>query len=67
MKVEINGALHTVETVTTITGLLQKLNINPEQGVAVALNYDVVSKSDFAKTRLKAGDKIEIIHATAGG
>ncbi len=67
MQVEINGVLHTLENETTIAALLEELNINLERGVAVALNDDVVPKANFAATILKEGDRLEIIHATAGG
>lgn len=67
MQVQINGNPETLEDGVTIAALLEKLNINLDRGVAVALNYNVVPKSDFSKTRLKEGDRVEIIHATAGG
>ena len=34
---------------------------------AVALNYNVVPKSQYDSTSLKHGDKIEIVHAVGGG
>jgi sulfur carrier protein len=67
MKVEVNGSPHNVEPDATIANLLEQLHIDLERGVAVALNYNVVSKSKFANTALKEGDQLEIIHATAGG
>jgi sulfur carrier protein len=67
MQVEINGVLHILQSETTIAALLKKLSINLERGVAVALNDAVVPKSNFAATILKEGDRLEIIHATAGG
>ncbi len=67
MKVTINGAQHQLSPETSLQDILRQLQIPEEQGVAVALNNTVVRKSDFANTYLKEGDRVEIIHATAGG
>lgn len=37
------------------------------RGVAVAVNSDVVPRSDWASTLLRADDRIEILTATQGG
>jgi sulfur carrier protein len=48
--------------------LLATLGLDPEAGgIAIALNGEVVSCSDWATTRLGADDEIEIIRATQGG
>jgi len=67
MQVIINGNSTTLEPTTSITSLLAKLNIDVDRGVAVALNQGVVAKSSYSNTFLKDGDRLEIIHATAGG
>jgi sulfur carrier protein len=37
------------------------------RGIAVARNGEVVPKSTWTGTRLRAGDRIEIVTAAAGG
>ncbi|HEV2310652.1 MAG TPA: sulfur carrier protein ThiS [Acidimicrobiia bacterium] len=37
------------------------------RGVAVALNEDVVPRGDWPRTRLRAGDRVEVLRAAQGG
>ena len=66
-KLLINGEYHTLEDALSITELLEYLAVRTEKGVAVALNFKVVSKSLFDSTIVVDGDQVDIIHATAGG
>jgi sulfur carrier protein len=45
---------------------MQELEINAPH-FAVALNFQVVPKSQHESTPIKNGDKIEIVHAVGGG
>ena len=48
--------------------LLRELGYDPEQqGVAVAVNAEVVPRSLWADRRIEAGDRIEIVGAKQGG
>lgn len=48
--------------------LLCALGYDPEQqGVAVAVNAEVVPRSLWADRRIEAGDRIEIVGAKQGG
>ena len=48
--------------------LLRELGYDPEQqGVAVAVNAEVVPRSLWAARRIEAGDRIEIVGAKQGG
>lgn len=67
MQVKINGKPQTFDGERTIKQVLEELNLPLHQGIAVALNYSVISREKLAETRLQDGDKLEIIHATAGG
>jgi sulfur carrier protein len=52
----------------TLAALLAHKAIDPSQrGIAVALNGAVVPRADWAQTRLRAGDQIEIVRARQGG
>jgi len=65
MNLIINGEQQEIK-VSTIQDLLQKLSISFE-GIAVAVNEEVVSKMDWDKRSLKQNDTILIITATQGG
>jgi len=67
MKIKINGQSHTFATEVTVAQILTELKIPREHGIAVALNGSVIPRSQFQKTQIQDGDKLEIVHATAGG
>ena len=63
----VNGAPATVAA-DAIPGLLRVLGYDPEQqGVAVAVNAEVVPRSQWAESKIAAGDRIEIVGAKQGG
>ncbi len=65
MRVTINGEQREIAS-SRIHALLSELGY---QGThfAIALNFDVLPKSRWAETQLKAGDQIEIITPRQGG
>jgi len=65
MRVTINGEARDV-TATRIDALLNELEYEGSH-FAIALNFDVLPKSRWAETHLKAGDEIEIITPRQGG
>jgi sulfur carrier protein len=36
-------------------------------GVAVAVNYEVIPRSQWSQTKLRPGDRVELIRAVQGG
>lgn len=66
MRLTINGAERDVSTGVTVDALLQTLAVRRD-GVAVALNDDVVPRAEHATRTLNDGDRLEIIVAVAGG
>ena len=66
MDVVINGAPSTIEAGQTIAALLEALAL-PVDGVAVAVNLQVVPRSRHHETPLRDGDRVEIIRAVGGG
>ena len=50
----------------SITELVKLLNYSDTVGIALALEQEVVPKSDWDKTFLKDGANITIIQATCG-
>jgi sulfur carrier protein len=65
MRVTVNGEQREVSSVS-VDALLGELDYEGTH-FAIALNYDVVPKSRWAETPLKAGDEIEIITPRQGG
>ena len=66
MRVYVNGEEQVIRDDITVAELLGDLNIVLQYG-AVAVNRRVVRKKDHGATRLKAGDRIEIVRPVGGG
>jgi sulfur carrier protein len=65
MRVTVNGEQREISS-ASVDALLGELDYAGTH-FAIALNYDVVPKSRWPETRLKAGDEIEIITPRQGG
>ncbi len=65
MRVIVNGEQREISA-ADVRALLAELEYEGTH-FAIALNYDVVPKSRWAETPLKAGDEIEIITPRQGG
>ena len=66
MRLTVNGADHDVARDVTVAALLDTLALRRD-GIAVALNDDVVPRAEHATRTLNDGDRLEIIVAVAGG
>jgi sulfur carrier protein len=65
MRVIVNGEQREIAS-ASVDALLGELEYEGTH-FAIAVNYDVVPKSQWAKTPLKTGDEIEIITPRQGG
>jgi len=65
MRVTINGEAREISSMS-VAALLGELDYEGTH-FAIAVNYDVLPKSRWAETQLKAGDEIEIITPRQGG
>jgi sulfur carrier protein len=65
MRVTVNGEPREVSS-ARLDALLGELDYVGTH-VAIALNFDVLPRSRWAETALKAGDEIEIITPRQGG
>jgi sulfur carrier protein len=65
VRVTINGEAREISS-THVSALLGELDYEGTH-FAIAVNYDVLPKSRWAETPLKAGDEIEIITPRQGG
>ncbi len=66
MTLTINGESRNFENLSTLADLVNLLCLKGDR-VAVELNRNIVSRPDWPSTRLKEGDKLEIVHFVGGG
>ncbi|MDR2692304.1 MAG: sulfur carrier protein ThiS [Dysgonamonadaceae bacterium] len=66
MEVILNGKPYMVEENTTLAAFVESLKLKPE-GIAVAVNYHVVPKSQWTETILTDKMELMLIHAVSGG
>ena len=66
MRVTVNGVSQAIPAGSNLSQLLSRLDIAPEQ-IAVEVNLAIIDKKRFPETRLKEGDRIEIIRFVGGG
>ena len=66
MFLHLNGEQRDFPGSLTIAALVAQLGMKPD-GVAVELNLQIVSRSQWEATVLKDGDKLEVVHFVGGG
>ena len=67
-RVIVNGEEKDLEKEITVMELLDLMDVKfREIGLAVAINEEVVPKSEYGTRKIKEGDKIEIVQLVGGG
>jgi len=66
ISIQINGEKRELDDSLTIQELIQKIRL-PTQAIAVAVNCEIVPRSQFEKIRVRDKDQIEVIRAVGGG
>lgn len=66
ITLRVNGEARDVPAGTTVAGLVALVGAHPE-GVAVAVNGEVVPRATHARHALRDGDRVEVIRAVGGG
>lgn len=66
INITVNNSVHSLQKNTALETLLEIINVSTN-GIAVAINQEVVPKENWATTTLKDNDNILIIQATQGG
>lgn len=66
MHLTINGKKQEVRSSGALEELLRELDITSPH-FAVAINHQVIPRSQHPSTKVKEGDHIEIVHAVGGG
>ena len=68
MTIELNGSDHQVEGAADLRSLVEEVQGDRgTEGVAVAVDREVVPRSRWEEVELKEGSSVEIIRATQGG
>ena len=66
MTISVNGELKTFEPDTlTIQELIGEMKF--AKGIAVALNETFVMRSKYSETKIKEGDRVDILSPVQGG
>jgi sulfur carrier protein len=67
VRIQINGEQREFpESSLSLNQLIDTLSL-PPQRIAVEVNKTIVRRSDWEMTKLKDGDRIEIVHFVGGG
>lgn len=66
MTVNVNNQSKEITENTSVAQLLQQLE-QPENGIAVAINQQIITKTNWENQLLNNGDDLLIIQATQGG
>ena len=67
VEVVVNGETQTVEA-ASLPDVLCALQYDPDQqGIAVAVNAEVIPRSEWQTTTISVGDRLEIVGAKQGG
>lgn len=66
VSINVNTLTKKIAKGTTLNLLLRNIN-QKENGIAVAVNNQIITKSNWASTLLIENDEVLIIQATQGG
>jgi sulfur carrier protein len=66
VKLDVNGASLEIGAPATVSDLVEVVGCG-SRGVAVAVNSELVRRTEWSAWRLNEGDKVEVLHAVAGG
>jgi sulfur carrier protein len=68
MTVTVNGQPRTVRNGTTVANLLDALDLAAgRRGVAVAVDAEVVPRTEWERTKVGEGARVEVLAAIQGG
>lgn len=67
MQITVNNDNVVLPEQCSIDGLFNQVNNIPTEGIAIAVNQEVIPKGNWSKHILQENDSILIIQATQGG
>jgi sulfur carrier protein len=66
IRIEINGEMQTLSSVSNVTEMLRTLGIS-ESHVAVEVNRKIIRRGEWESTPLSDMDHVEIVQFVGGG
>lgn len=66
MELTVNGDSRTLDEGATVADLVRELGLEGQR-LAVEVNREIVPRSTHPGHVLRAGDRVEIVHAIGGG
>lgn len=66
MKIQVNGESREIAAGSSVRALLDELGVT-QPHVAVELNLEVVPRAQHAATKLREGDRLEVVTLVGGG
>jgi sulfur carrier protein len=66
MQITLNGSSRTAPDGSTLADLVQLLS-DRSGGIAVAVNSEVVPRSQWSHTTVADGDRVDVVTAVQGG
>jgi thiamine biosynthesis protein ThiS len=66
ITITVNGEARSAKPESTVADLLREMGLDPGR-VAIERNLDILSRADWQKTLLQAGDRYEIVQFVGGG
>jgi sulfur carrier protein len=66
ISVQINGEEKIFATEVNLEWVIDSLSLQDKK-IAVEINEQIIPRSEFTKTLIKSGDRIEIVAAVGGG
>jgi thiamine biosynthesis protein ThiS len=66
LTIIVNGEQRAAKPGSTVTDLLREMSLDPGR-VAIERNLEILSRADWQKTTIQAGDRYEIVQFVGGG
>lgn len=66
IRLTVNGEKMKLSTADNLKQLLETLRMS-EKRIAVEVNQEIIPRSQHGVTRLREGDRVEIVRAVGGG
>jgi len=66
-RIRLNGEPQTLEAATSVDALVESLVADRREGVAVAINGEIVRHAQWSNREVQDGDDVEIVRAVQGG
>lgn len=66
ITITVNGEQRPAKPGSTVADLLHEMGLDPGR-VAIERNLEILSRSNWQKTTMQAGDRYEIVQLVGGG